>query len=68
VLHTMGQGGEISFLFHHHQQGALRGQRQHSGHGGELGCGGCTRRREVDLEERSGLGGDVDSGVRITLG
>jgi len=47
---------------------ALGGERQHSGCGGELGGGGCTTRREVDLEERSVLGGDVDSEERSTLG
>jgi len=47
---------------------ALGGERQHSERGGELGGWGCTRRREVDLEERSGLGGDVDWEERSTLG
>jgi len=47
---------------------ALEGERRHLGCGGELGAGGCTRRREVDLEERSGLGGDMNAGVGSTLG
>jgi len=68
VLRTKGKGGEISFFCHHHWQeahieerGALRAQS-------ELGGGGCTRRREVDLEERSGLRVEVDSEERRTLG
>jgi len=68
VLHTKGQGVEISFFSPPLDSSALGGERQHSGRGGELGGGGCTRNTDVDLEERSGLGGDVDSEERRTLG
>ena len=57
MLHTKGQGGEISFFSPLLDSSTLGGERQHSGRGGELGGGGWTRRREVDSEERSTLGG-----------
>jgi len=45
-----GRGNFISFS-PPPARSAHRGQRQHSGHGGELGGGGCTWRSEVDSEE-----------------
>ena len=67
MLHTKGQGREISFFSPPLDSSALGGERQHSGRRGEFVGGGCTRRRKVDLEGRTGLGGDVDSEERSTL-
>jgi len=67
VLYTKGKGGKNSFFSPPLDSSTRGGERQHSGCGGELGGDGCTRRRELDLEERSGLGEDVESGVRSTL-
>jgi hypothetical protein len=75
VLHTKGQGGENSFLFHHHRQEVYiedRGNTQDtkvnleawSGLGGEK----WTWRRELDLEERCGLGGEKWTERRRGLG
>jgi hypothetical protein len=47
---------------------ALGGERQNSGRGGELGRGASTRRRQLDLEDRSRLRQEVDSEERSTLG
>jgi len=51
VLYTKGQGGEFFFFSPPLARSTLRRERQHSGHGGELGGAECTGRSEVDLEE-----------------
>jgi hypothetical protein len=51
VLHTKSQGGEIVFFSPPLARSTLRGERQHSGHGGELEGGRWTWSSEVDSEE-----------------
>jgi hypothetical protein len=69
ALHKGPGRGNFIFFSPPLDSSPLEAGRQHSGRGGELGGGGRTRRkREGDLEERSGLEGDVDSGERGTLG
>ena len=60
--------GKFNFFSPPPDSSALGRERQHLGRGCELAGGGCSRRREVDLAERSGLRGDVESEERSTLG
>jgi hypothetical protein len=74
VLHTKGQGGEISFLFHHHRQeahiedtGSIQDTEVNLDAGDAQGGAKWTQRRRglrgvVDLEERSTLGGHWSDG------
>ena len=56
VLHTKGQGGEISFLFHHHRQEAHIEDR------------GSTPDTKVNLEAGDALGGAKWTRRRHALG